>query len=167
MTPAYFQELYDFNYWNNHRVWQCLLPLTEAQVQQPTSEEEWSIFVHCLHIIGVEEWWVHFLQTGELHFLEWDAFPDLASLHTQWDATEAMVRAYVAALTPDELQREVRPSFWEVEQGPIKVYQALTQVALHSGDHRAQILTHIRNLGGATVEQDFLGYLFRKANPQK
>ncbi len=162
MTPAYFQELYDFNYWNNQRVWDCLMALPDEQVAQAVDESDWSLLIHCLHIIAVEDWWVRFLATGDVQFLDWDAFPDRAALRAQWDVTEPMVRAYLAALTPEELQREVRPPFWEEGHGAIKVYQALTQVALHSADHRAQMLTHIRRLGGPTVEQDFLGYLIQK-----
>lgn len=162
MTPAYFQELYDFNYWNNHRVWDCLMTLSDEQVVQAVDESDWSLLIHCLHIIAVEDWWVRFLATGEVQFLDWDAFPDRAALQAQWAITEPMVQAYVAGLTPEELQREVRPPFWENGQGPIKVHQALTQVAFHSADHRAQMLLHIRRFGGPAVEQDFLGYLFAK-----
>jgi uncharacterized damage-inducible protein DinB len=162
MTPAYFQELYDYTYWNNRRFWACLLQLSDEQVMQPVDESDWSLFVHCLHIIGVEEWWIRFLATGEIQFLAWDKFADRAALRAQWDVTEPMVRAYVAALTREELERKVRPPFWEAGQGPITVAQALTQVAFHSADHRAQALTHIRRLGGPTVEQDFLGYLVAK-----
>ena len=162
MTPAYFQELYGFNYWNNHRVWECLLAFSDGQVIQAVDESEWSLLTHCIHIVAVEDWWVRFLATGNLQFLDWEALPDRPALRAQWDLTEPMVRAYVAALTPEELEREVRPPFWKEGQAPIKVYQALTQVALHSADHRAQLLTHIRRLGGPTVEQDFLGYLFTK-----
>lgn len=73
------------------------------------------------------------------------------------------MQAYIAALTPEELHRSVRPSFGETGKGPIKVYQALTQVAMHSADHRAQLLRHIHRMAGPTVEQDCLGYLFAKA----
>jgi len=105
------------------------------------------------------------IATGDIQFLDWEAFPNRAALRAQWDLTEPMVRAYIAALTPQELQRAVRPPFWEEGQNAIKVYQALTQVALHSADHRAQLLTHTRRLGGPTVEQDFLGYLFKFSVP--
>jgi uncharacterized damage-inducible protein DinB len=166
MTPAYFQELYDFTYWNNYRVWECLMALSEEQVTQPVDESDWTLHLHCYHIIAVEEWWIRFLATGEVQFLDEEALSGRSALRGQWDHTENMVRAYVAGLTPTELQRSIRPPFWEDNQAPIKVYQALTQVALHSADHRAQMLTHIRRLGGPTVEQDFLGYLFVKQQPQ-
>ena len=162
MTPAYFQELYDFNDWNNRRVWECLQPLYDEQMTQPVDASDWSLLIHCFHVLAVEEWWIRFLATGEVKFLELEAFPDRPSLHAQWELTRSMVRAYMASLTLEELQRTVRPPFWEADKGPIKVYQALTQVAMHSADHRAQLLTHIRRMDGPTVEQDFLVYLFAK-----
>lgn len=159
MNPIYFIELYDYNDWNNRRVWECVMQLDDTQVQQPVDSDGWTIFQHCLHIVAVEEWWIRFLQTGELRFLDHEAFTTRTALRTQWDATEQMVRSYVATLTNQELQRRVRPAFWGEGQFSVNVEQALTQVALHSADHRAQLLTHIRTFGGPTVEQDFLQYL--------
>ncbi|NDJ75429.1 MAG: hypothetical protein GYB65_04145, partial [Chloroflexi bacterium] len=80
----------------------------------------------------------------------------------RWDAVEREVRAYIDALTSEELQRPVKPSFWDPDERPIMVREALVQVANHSTDHRAQIMAMLHTQFGApTVEQDFLSYLHR------
>ena len=159
MNTIYFIELYEYNFWNNQRLWACFVQMSETEIRQPIDSDGWTLFRHCLHIISVEDWWIRFLQTGEVKFLKRQTLTTRAALRQQWDATEAMVRGYVAALSKEELQREVRPPFWDDDQFYISVEQALTQVAFHSTDHRAQMFTHMRNLGGPTVEQDFLQYL--------
>jgi uncharacterized damage-inducible protein DinB len=68
------------------------------------------------------------------------------------------VMAYLETLTPDELEREVRPSVWEDGRPPIKVWEVRTQVANHSTDHRAQTLAGLHRLGAPTVMQDFRFY---------
>ena len=161
MNAIYFIELYDYNFWNNHRLWNCFMQLTEAEIHQPVDSDGWTLFVHCVHIVSVEDWWIRFLQTGEVQFLQQDTLTTRTQLREQWDATEEMVRSYVAGLSVEELRREVRPPFWQDDLFAVSVEQALTQVAFHSADHRAQMLTHIARMGGATLEQDFLQYLRR------
>lgn len=73
-----------------------------------------------------------------------------------------MVRGYVASVDDAELQRDVRPDHWDPDERPIKMWQAMLQVANHSTDHRAQVLAGIQRLGGPTVGQDYLDYLFEQ-----
>ncbi|MEO1287780.1 MAG: DinB family protein [Chloroflexota bacterium] len=69
---------------------------------------------------------------------------------------------YVFSLTDDELQRKVKPSFWDDDDPPITVAQALTQVINHSTDHRAQTMAVLHTMGYDGVGQDFLSYLHEK-----
>jgi uncharacterized damage-inducible protein DinB len=154
MNPTYFQELYDYTAWANRRLWDCTATLSDEQFA--------SIREPLLHVVAVERWWLHFLRTGAL-----PSFDELASwsretLRAKWDEVDASNREYLATLTPEELERRVRPPFWEGDKQPIKAWEALIQVANHSTDHRAQIMKDIGALGGTGVEQDFLTYLFEK-----
>lgn len=158
MTPTYFQELYDYNFWNNQRLRESVSALSAEQITQPNSYSRGPILNQCFHVMGVEWWWTHFLRTGELAFLDADDFPTWESVDEKWVEIEAYVRSYLAELTAADLQRMVKPDFWDDDE-PVAVYQALTQVAFHSADHRSQILTQVHLLGGGTFEQDFLIYL--------
>lgn len=162
MTREFFQEIYDYSYWAQRRVWACVEQLSEEQFTQDLESSVGALFDQCLHTMAVESWWFHFLATGELVFLQAEDYRTRAVLRTKWDETEKQVRAYLDALTPDELQREVRPDFWDEGEQPIRVWQALFQVANHSTDHRAQTLAGIHRLGGPTVGQDYLTYLAHK-----
>lgn len=163
MTPEYFAMLYDYTAWANRRVWACVMQLPEEKYFEELDYSIGSIFIQCLHTAAVEMWWLSFLATGEVQFVEdADAYKDRAALRLKWDEIEAANRAYIAHLTPQELEREVRPPFWEADKQPIKVWQALLQVAHHSTDHRAQTLAGLHQLGAPTVGQDVLDYLFER-----
>ncbi len=159
MDRQYFVELYDYNYWAQRRVWANVLQLSDEAFQQDLHYSVGSIRDQCAHMLSVEHWWFVFLGTGELTFLNNQQLTTREAIRTQWDTTEALVRAYLDRLTPEELQHEVRPDFWTAERRPIRVYQALTQVANHSTDHRAQTLAGLHRLGAPTAGQDVLDYL--------
>lgn len=162
MTKEFFQELFDYTYWAHRRVWACVVQLSEEQFTEALDSSVGSLHEQCLHTMSVEFWWFRFLATDTLEFLQAEQYPARATLRAKWDETEEQVRAYLETLTPDELQREVRPDFWDEGAQPIQVWQALFQVANHSTDHRAQTLASIHRLGGPTVGQDYLAYLFEK-----
>ena len=74
------------------------------------------------------------------------------------------MRTYLDTLTPDELQRLMRPDEWvEWDQPAAPVWAALFQVLNHSTDHRAQMMKYIRRLDGPTFEQDYVNYLYMDA----
>ncbi len=163
MTPAYFHELYDYNFWNNRRVWNCVTALSHEQITQPNAYSQGAILTQCFHVMSVEWWWIRFLREGTLDFLGPEAYLKPADVRQKWDETESYVRVYLEELAADDLQREVKPDFWDEDEASVKVYQALTQVAFHSADHRSQILAQVDALGGETVGQDFLDYLEERA----
>lgn len=161
MDTKYFQELYAYNFWANRQVWECVLKLGQEKLAHDTAYSWGTVKTQLFHMVQVEYWWPKFMREGVLDFLEPADYEDLAGLRAKWDEVEAYVMDYLAAATPAELEREVRPEFWETDR-PIKIWQALTQVANHSLDHRAQILAMVHQMGGETVEQDYLNYFWSK-----
>jgi uncharacterized damage-inducible protein DinB len=161
MTPTYFQDIYRYNFWANRLVWSCFDSLTDDQFNAPDGERD-SIRQDLIHVMGVEHWWLVFIATGKLDFLNADDYPTRVTIRAKWDRIETNVLAFLSTVTDQDLQRQVRPEFWQEGRQPIYVWQALAQVANHSTDHRAQILSRVRQLGGTTVEQDYLTYLFEQ-----
>lgn len=160
MNPNNFQDLYAYTFWMHRQVWDCIEELDDAQFTQDLDYSIGSLHEQCVHTLGVEYWWIHFLETGELDFVNVDTLTDRPAVRGAWDDVEAKVTAYLANLTPEALARTVKPPFWEAHHAPVSVWQALIQVANHSTDHRAQILAGIHKLGGRTREQDYLEYHF-------
>lgn len=162
MEPSVWQELYDYNFWANRRVWALVTALDESLFDRALGGDRRSLRVQCIHILAVEYWWIHFLQTGVVEFLDDEQLLTHADVREAWDRVEEMVRGYLAELTPSELTRTVRPTFWQ-DPWAVQAWQGLMQVLNHSTDHRAQLLDAVRELGGPTDEQDYLTYLHERA----
>src|SRR5262249_8923967 len=160
MDPATFRDLYAYNEWAYRRVWTCLEQLSDEHFTHDLGYSHGSLREQCLHTLGTTSWWFRFLQEGTIPFLEREHLDTRPAIRAAWDDIAQTVRTYLAEVTEVELRREVRPDFWDAHERPITVWQALLQVANHSTDHRAQMLVGIQRLGGPTVEQDYLRYLF-------
>lgn len=156
------RQLFDYNYWAHRRVWGCIEQLNNDEFMQPTNYSVGSIHRQVFHTMAVEYWWFVFLKEDRLEFLEESDYADRASIREKWDRVEAYARMYLAELTDQELQRMVKPAFWEDELPAITVAQALAQVLNHGTDHRAQTLAQLHRLGAPTVAQDYLEYLHVK-----
>ncbi len=165
MYKDHFIELYDYNYWANLRVWDCAMQTTQEDYIKENDFSVGSIYVQLLHTMAVESWWIGFLATGEVKFPteeDIETYKDREKLRQKWDEVNAQNIAYIQALTDEELQREVKVHWWEESDPAITVAQALTQVANHSTDHRAQTMAVLHMLGYEGIGQDFLAYLHRK-----
>lgn len=162
MNAEYLLEMYRYNFWAHRRVWGCVEQLTEAQFDTPLDYSIGAIHNQVAHTMGVEYWWFNFLATGDVVFVAEGDLATRATIRAKWDEIEQRVLAYLATVTPAELQREVRPYFWGDARPPITVYEAIIQVAMHSQDHRAQTLAGLFRLGAPTVEIDLLFYAWEK-----
>lgn len=164
MYKKHFIELYNYNYWANQRVWDCALTTSEEDYFKHVDFSVGSVYTQLFHTMTVESWWIGFLSTGEAKFLtdeDFETYKDRDKLHQKWDAINTQNITYIQALTDDELQRAVKVHWWEDSDPSITVAQALTQVANHSTDHRAQTMAVLHMLGYDGIGQDFLSYLHR------
>lgn len=162
MNREHFWELYRYNDWANQQVWDCAMKTNDDDYFKDNTFSIGSIFIQLRHTLEVEKWWIGFLATGDLVFLreeDHDRLKDREQLRHLWDEVNAQNLAYIQTLTNAELKRKVRPAFWDENQSAITVAQALTQVANHSTDHRAQTMAVLHTLGYDGVGQDFLMYL--------
>ena len=161
MDKAAFVNLYDYVFWADRRFMDCVDALTEEQFRQHIDFSQGAISEHLVHLLGVEYWWIHFLRTGELDFFQEEVYSwSREQLREKQAEVEREIRAYLDTLTPEELQRRVKPDFWGEDEQPIAVWQALLQVVNHSTDHRAQAMAMMHTQFGApTFGQDYLSFL--------
>ncbi len=163
MDKIFFRTLFEYTFWTDRQVWDCILTLTDEQFDEPLDYSIGSIRNHCAHMMSVEYWWLYFLEHGELpDFNALQVYFDKATprsvIRERWDEVEKGVLAYIDTLTPEELQREVKPPFWDDGKRPVRAWEGLLQVAYHSTDHRAQILAGLHRLGAKTIGQDYLNF---------
>ncbi|MEL6408177.1 MAG: DinB family protein [Chloroflexota bacterium] len=162
MLKDYLVQLYDYTDWANRRVWECVAKVEDDVYFADRDFSVGSLYDQLLHTMGVELWWLSYLDTGNIIFLTEDevkAYEDRKVFRQRWDDVARKNKVYLANLTPDELQRKVHPDFWDDDEPSITVAQAIIQVTQHSLDHRAQTMTLLHQLGYEGTNQDFLTFL--------
>ena len=115
----HYVNMFRYNIDANQRVWECAMTLSDELYFKKLDYSQGAIFSQLIHTMGVEYWWLHFLRTGEIEFIEeLDAFEDRAYFRAEWDRINAVNLAYLEQVTPDQLDKDVKPPFWATNEGP-------------------------------------------------
>jgi uncharacterized damage-inducible protein DinB len=160
MNAAHFRRLFDYNYWAHKRVWGCTTELSDEQFYRPSDFSVGSVHEQLVHTMGAEWLW---LQRAKV--VPPDPFPQAAdyptreSIRARWDEVEREWGGYVNHL--EDAQLDETFAFISINgnaRREIQRWEALATIINHSTDHRAQTMALIHQLGGKTVEQDFVFY---------
>ncbi len=163
MNAAHYRRLIDYSYWAHRRVWDCIMKLSDEQFTRPSDYSIGSLHAQVVHTLSSEDLWLRRVR-GEAPtpaFESTDTYPTRAAIRARWDEVEAAWRAFGAALTDDQLEQPF--TFRSITGNKVRtqfVWEGVTQILNHATDHRAQILALIHQVGGATVEQDFIFYVW-------
>ena len=169
MNKDYFIDLYTYNDWANRQVWACVEKVSDEDYFKDNTFSVGSIFTQLQHTLAVEDWWLYYLQSGDVVFQSdelKEKLKDRVYLRQHWTQVNKRNMAYIQSLTDAEIQREVKVIWWEDDYPPITVAQALAQVANHSTDHRAQTMAVLHTYGYEGVGQDVLMYLQEAASKE-
>jgi uncharacterized damage-inducible protein DinB len=158
-TQDLLQRWSEVVFWADWQFVDCVESLTPEQQQQDATYSIGSVIDHLAHLVRVEYWWFHFLQSGEYHFLRDSQYDTLDAIKQSMHETHANIRKFLETVKDERLTETVKPEWWLPETKPITVAEAVIQVFNHSTDHRAQALQIIHQLGGNTFQQD---YIFRE-----
>jgi uncharacterized damage-inducible protein DinB len=152
------RHFFGYHFAENRTVWdRYISQLSDAQFTQPAAYSIGSVRDQIVHIMSADNTWFCGLRGLAIpDFLDPAAFSDRALLRAFWDELEAMMRAYLDALTDAMLP--TKPL--EGEDANLTVWQVLLHVVNHGTDHRAQLLRTLNDLGVKTVSQDYIFYVY-------
>jgi uncharacterized damage-inducible protein DinB len=155
------RELYDYNYWARDRQLGACAALTEEQFLRPMGNSFSSVRDTLAHLVAVEWIW-HQRWCGKSPNQD-DAqqyaaatFPNLAAVRNRWRTVEGNVRAYLAGLDEEALQRRLSYLNTKGERWTYPLGQTMFHVVNHQTYHRGQITTLLRQLGASALEIDYL-----------
>jgi len=131
------RKLLDHQAWADRR-------LAEAVADCPDTANDPEIAGLLAHINMVQRFFLCTLEGRE--FVEADAEPQ--------EAIHAALRHYAERLTEGELARQVAPAFFN--GATFSVADLLTQMTLHSQNHRGQGLMLLRKKGGHAPVLDYI-----------
>lgn len=156
MNADDFRKLFEYHFAANRKVWdQCVTGLTDEQYTRALDYSVGSVRNQAVHLYNIDDRWFSGLRGQEVpRFLNPVHFPRRDTLRQRWDETETAMRAYLTALSDDDLEHVIFE--------PLKVWEVLFHVLNHGTDHRAQLLAALHQLGAATFPQDYVFFAWGK-----
>ena len=148
MTFEELQALLDYHYWARDRVLDSVAPLTHEQLIADRGNSFSSILTTLSHLVGADWVWCN----------RWEgdspaALPpagDLATLdavRTAWRNEEQRIRALIARLGEDGIQRPMEYTRFDGKREAWPFWQMFQHLVNHGSYHRGQITTMLRQLG--------------------
>lgn len=148
MTPT---ELYAYHRWANRRLFELASALGEEtcgrevgkQFSAPTLQRMFA------HMYGADALWLARWKGQSMGALPGADIATMAALRKEWDALVAEQQAWVEALRPVDLGREVhyKDTAGNPYHTPLGIL--LTHVAAHGNHHRSEVATMLTMLSGS------------------
>ncbi len=113
---------------------------------------------------------LHHLHSVQRSFLDvWKGSPKKPPPLTDFASMEALRRYvrdyyrdladYLASVAPAQLEETLRVPWFADPQRPVRRFETMQQVVMHSEHHRAQNATRLRELGGAMPVTDYIVWI--------
>ena len=164
MNVQDFRLLYDFDAWANQRILSACAELSDEQFTRDLGNSFRSVRDTLFHICGAEWIWLERWHGRSPAAIPSAAdYPNLDTVRRRWAEVERDMLDYVAALTPEDLQRVMHFKTLAGAPHSQPLWQCLQHVANHSTYHRGQITTMLRQLGAKPVGTDMIGF-YRERN---
>lgn len=153
--------LYDYNYWATRRIVTAAAQLTAAEFTAPTALSWGSVRDVLAHMLAAEWIWRVRCQEGSApdRLLDPAAFPTLGALLARWAEEEAAMRAYVAGLDDEALNRPLTYRNTAGQPFTMPLWQILAHVVNHGTQHRAEVAHVLTGHGYSPGDVDLIVYL--------
>ena len=165
------RDIYEYNYWANHRILTIAEKVTQGQFVAPSSHSFSSLQGTLVHLLDAEWHWRLLLQKGEVWVesdLEPVNFPTVDSLERRWAEEEQAMWAYIDSLTDTDLAGIIR---YEVDGGRIVrerlLWHCLYHVVNHGMQHRSEAANLLTIYGQSPGDIDFTMFLNERIGQQK
>jgi len=151
MSVAMIRDLYDYNRWANHRLFDFAAGLGEnvcgrevgQQFSMPTVTRMFA------HMYGAESIWLTRWKGASPTAMPGAQLVSMADVRQKWDALEAEEQAFLAALTDADLARAIDYKNTEGKAFHAPLGHLLQHVANHATHHRSEIATMVTMLSGS------------------
>jgi uncharacterized damage-inducible protein DinB len=154
-----FLELFDYNAWANHTIFDAAAELREEQYLRDLKSSYGGVHGTLCHIVWAEQLWLHrWLGKPSPAVPQGTDLRSLAEVRGRWEAVEAERGSFLDAFPESRLEetKVVKPS-----SGGEYVHtyrQMFRHFINHSSYHRGQIVTFLRQLGAKPPSTDLILY---------
>ena len=163
MDHADLRLLLDFNYWARDRVFQAVGQLTPEQYTRDLGNSFKSVRDTLVHLYSAEwAWYQRWEGISPAAHRSADEFPDVATLRSAWAGQGAKMRAFMANLGDEGMDRILEYRTFNGQPGASTYGQILQHVVNHGSYHRGQLTTMYRQLGAPPAKSMDLIAFFRE-----
>ena len=151
MSTAFIRDLYEYNRWANHRLFDFAAQLGEnvcgrdvgKQFSMPTVTRMFG------HMYGAESIWLSRWKGTSPPVMPGARFVSLADVRQKWDVLEAEQQAFITGLTDAALARTIDYKNTEGKAFTASLGTLMQHVANHATHHRSEIATMVTMLSGS------------------
>jgi uncharacterized damage-inducible protein DinB len=159
MTVKDLEDLYDYGYWANRKLFQVIAQLTPEQFTQPVAGSYGSIRNTMVHALSAEWGWLDRCGgPARGPRLDPDDYPTAESLIETCSKVETCVRGFFSGLKDEDLARNAEYMNDRGEKRSMPLGELMQHAAYHSIHHRGQVALLLRMLGYAPGYFDILIY---------
>jgi uncharacterized damage-inducible protein DinB len=165
---TYFDGLYDFNYWANHRYLKAAEALTEEQLFRKQGHSWDTIHGTLLHMLSSETIWLKRWQ-GEApkKNLSSEDFPTFASIQENWIQLEKKMRRFLSAQNEQSLQADTICIGFNGGTFHLPLWQMLSHVLNHNTHHRSELAAMFTLMNIPHPEDETVQYFLIKSGQRK
>ena len=157
--PQVARALLAYTIWADREHLEALAALPEEHLTVPTGTSFGSLLGTIAHVLGSEQVWLaRFVGAPLESYPDEGAFADLAAVRAGFEELWPQMGFFLAGLQEPQLAVELE---WTSRGGnPYRrpLWQALVHMSHHSGYHRGQLTTMMRQLGHRPPASDLIGW---------
>jgi uncharacterized damage-inducible protein DinB len=149
MTVKDLEDLFDYNYWANKKLFEVIFQLTPEQFIQTVDGSHGSIRNTMVHMLSAEWGWLG--RCGGIPDrgapLNPADYPTVESLQATWNKIEMLLRKFLSSLQDSGLTRPVEFAIAGTEKQSRPIGELMHHAANHGVHHRGQVSLLLRLLG--------------------
>ncbi len=163
MTVKDLEDLYDYGYWANRKLFHVISQLAPQHFTQPVAGSYGSIRNTLVHALSAEWGWLSRCGGQERGpRLNPEDYPTMESLIETWSKVETYVREFLYALKDEDLAVNAEYMNDLAEKRSLPLEELMQHAANHGIHHRGQVGLLLRLLGYAPGYFDILAYYAEK-----
>jgi uncharacterized damage-inducible protein DinB len=164
----YINQVYDYNYWANHRYFAVAEGLTDEQLHKMQGHSWGDVHAVFVHVLSSEWVWLQRWQgSSPKGHLNKDDFPTLASVKERAGQVEARMRAFIESQTEESLGSVIAYSNFSGETFRVPLWQMLMHVANHETHHRGELAAMYALMNVPHPEEEVIQYFLNLSGQKK
>jgi uncharacterized damage-inducible protein DinB len=167
MTRDEVTTLLDFHYWARDRMFSALEGVPADLYLRGSGGSFGSIRDTVVHIYSADwVWYSRWTGSSPTSMLDPGQYPDVGSIARAWTTLEGQVRALLASLGEEGMQRPIRFKSLAGSDTSELFWRLVQHVVNHGSYHRGQVTTLLRQAGVAPPKSTDLITFYRERSGQ-